>query len=196
MAYRDIQKRRAWFRRRYRCRHEWELERSRTYRAANRRRIARRQRQWIRRKMASDRTYRLLIYCQISWKSRCRRAGVFHAEPFLELLGMPWERFTRYVERRFKPGMTWQNIGEWHLDHRLPVNAFSLRRHEERAMCCFYRNLAPMWAEENRKKNGSFSKTELRSFKLIWRSQYRRKLRQSEFFKEATRKKPIIEAPF
>jgi hypothetical protein len=50
MAYADIEKHRAWFRARYRRRHEWELAHAAAYRQANRKRIAKRQRRWIRKK--------------------------------------------------------------------------------------------------------------------------------------------------
>src|SRR5208282_2716607 len=66
----------------YRNRQE-QLERAARYRQANRKLVARGQRQWIRRNMAEDPTYRVRIICQISWKERCRRKRVYHAEPFL-----------------------------------------------------------------------------------------------------------------
>jgi hypothetical protein len=75
------------------------------------------------------------MYCQTGWNKRCRRAGVYHGEPFLKLLGTPWDQFTRYIERRFKPGWNWSNFGSvWNLDHIQPINAFNLKRAEDRAM--------------------------------------------------------------
>jgi hypothetical protein len=56
MAYKNLEARRAWFRRGYRCRHEWELARAANYRQANREVLAERQREWIRQKFEADPT--------------------------------------------------------------------------------------------------------------------------------------------
>ena len=39
---------------------------------------------------------------QTDWKRRCRRADVYHSEPFLQLLGCSWQGFTARVERQLK----------------------------------------------------------------------------------------------
>jgi hypothetical protein len=142
MAYKNIESRRAWFRRRYRQRHEWELESARRYRAANREVLSQRSLAYVARKQAEDPTHRVKLRCQTGWSKRCRRARVFHGEPFLELLGCTWEAFTRYIGRRFKRGWNWSNFGSvWNLDHIQPVNAFNLKRAEDKAMACHWSNL-------------------------------------------------------
>jgi len=35
-----------------------------------------------------------------------------------KLLGINRQGFKQYMENLFKPGMTWENHGEWHLDHK------------------------------------------------------------------------------
>jgi hypothetical protein len=64
LAYRDIEKRQAWFRRRYRRRHEWEFERARAYRESNRRTLRRRQKAWVRLKLLEDPFWRCRIALQ------------------------------------------------------------------------------------------------------------------------------------
>jgi hypothetical protein len=60
------------------------------------------------------------------------------------------------------------NRGEaWHLDHILPTSAFDLRKAEERAMCCCWINLRQLAADTNRRKQGSYSKDELRAYKTL-----------------------------
>jgi hypothetical protein len=61
------------------------------------------------------------------------------------------------------------------------VCAFDLAKQEQRAMVCHWSNLRPLWAEENRRKNGHFSKLELRLYKRLWRMQYKKRLRQMAF---------------
>jgi len=116
VAYRDIEKRRKWFRDRYRKRHDWELKRARAYRAAHRGELVERTRTWLARKIEADPPWRLRIRLQTNWKKRCREAGVYHAEGLIQLLGMEWGEFRRYLQRRFKHGMSWDNLGEWTVD--------------------------------------------------------------------------------
>ncbi len=70
----------------------------------------------MRRKLLEDATWHCRIALQVDPKRRCRRKGVFHSEPFLELLGMAWEQFTRRLERQFKRrGWDWSDYGSRNL---------------------------------------------------------------------------------
>ncbi|HEV3210548.1 MAG TPA: hypothetical protein VGY91_09795 [Chthoniobacterales bacterium] len=77
--------------------------------------------------------------------------------------------------------MSWENFGEWTIDPTFPIRAFNLKRHEDRAMVCHFTNLAPMWADENRRKNRSFSKAELSLYKTQWRLTYAPKSKRLTF---------------
>jgi len=48
--------------------------------------------------------------------------------------------------------MTWDNYGEWHIDHETPCAAFDLTDPVQQSNCFHYSNLQPLWAEENRRK--------------------------------------------
>ena len=69
----------------------------------------------------------------------------------VECLGCTWEFFRDYIEQQFKDGMTWDNYGEWHLDHIIPLA--SAKTEEEVYKLNHYTNLQPLWAEENFKKS-------------------------------------------
>jgi hypothetical protein len=166
--------------------HAKELRRAARYRQSNRKAVARRQRQFTKRKLAQDPTYRMKIRLQVDWARRCKRKRVYHSKGFLQLLGCSWSEFTARVERQFKRrGWDWSDYGsEFTIDHRLPCCAFDLRKAEQRAMCSHFSNLQVLSVEQNRRKNGSYSKVELRCFKTLWRSRYGRKCRQLRLFKE------------
>ena len=46
--------------------------------------------------------------------------------------------------------MSWENQGEWHIDHKIPLS--SAKTEEELYKLCHFTNLQPMWAIENIKK--------------------------------------------
>jgi hypothetical protein len=67
-----------------------------------------------------------------------------------EILGCECKEFKQHLERQFKKGMTWENQGEWHLDHIYPV---SLAKDEQELIKLnHYTNFQPMWAVENMSK--------------------------------------------
>lgn len=70
----------------------------------------------------------------------------------VRLLGCSGEFAARYIEAQFRPGMSWANWGEWHIDHRKALVSFDLTDPEQLAAACHYSNLQPLWAVENTKK--------------------------------------------
>jgi len=68
-----------------------------------------------------------------------------------EILGCTWEFFRDYIEQQFTEGMTWDNYGDWHLDHIIPLS--SAKTDKEVYRLNHYTNLQPLWAEENLKKS-------------------------------------------
>ncbi|UCC19348.1 MAG: hypothetical protein JSV62_14785, partial [Promethearchaeota archaeon] len=70
-----------------------------------------------------------------------------------KLIGCDWNFFKIYIEKQFRPGMTWKNYGKWHIDHIKPMTSFDLLKLEDQYKCCNYKNLQPLWAWENRRKS-------------------------------------------
>lgn len=54
-----------------------------------------------------------------------------------------------YVANLFRPGMTWKNWGEWHIDHIKSRAEFDLRDPKQFFACWSLSNLQPLWATEN-----------------------------------------------
>ena len=73
----------------------------------------------------------------------------------IQLLGCDINFFKKYVAKKFKPGMSWDNwnLYSWHLDHIRPCSSFDLTKEEEQKRCFHYTNLQPLWATENLKKS-------------------------------------------
>ena len=72
----------------------------------------------------------------------------------IELLGADIDTVRQYLESKFQKGMSWENHGTygWHIDHVKPCDAFDLTDPNQQKECFNYKNLQPLWAEENLKK--------------------------------------------
>jgi hypothetical protein len=67
-----------------------------------------------------------------------------------EILGCDWNVFKKHLEKQFQDGMTWDNYGEWHIDHIIP---YACAKTEEQVLeVSKYTNLQPLWAKENMSK--------------------------------------------
>jgi hypothetical protein len=64
-------------------------------------------------------------------------------------LGCSIAELKQHLERQFQPGMTWENYGEWHIDHKRPLASFDLTDREQFLQAVHYSNLQPLWASEN-----------------------------------------------
>ena len=69
------------------------------------------------------------------------------------ILGTDWSVVKSHMESLFKEGMTWNNHGEWHIDHIIPIS--SGKTEDEVVKLCHYSNLQPLWAEENLLKSNT-----------------------------------------
>ena len=72
----------------------------------------------------------------------------------IDLLGIEIKYFKKYLEHKFKPGMTWENRGKvWHIDHIIPISILDISKEENLKFAFHYRNLQPMFVKDNLKKS-------------------------------------------
>lgn len=69
-----------------------------------------------------------------------------------KFLGCSIEVLISHLESQFQPGMTWKNQGKWYIDHIKPLSSFDLTKVDEFRNAVNYKNLQPLWAEDNLKK--------------------------------------------
>lgn len=79
--------------------------------------------------------------------------GNTKAAKTMELVGCSIEFLRGYIEAKFEIGMTWENTGEWHLDHIIPCAIFDLSDPVQQRECFNFSNLQPLWAKDNFKKS-------------------------------------------
>jgi adenylate kinase family enzyme len=76
----------------------------------------------------------------------------------LNNLGYSVEQLRQHLEYRFKEGMTWENYGQWQIDHVKPESWFSYSssQDDQFKQCWSLDNLQPMWASENLDKSNKY----------------------------------------
>jgi hypothetical protein len=62
------------------------------------------------------------------------------------IIGCSIEFLKGYLASKFTNNMSWDNYGEWHIDHIIPCNLFELKNEREQLKCFHYTNLRPLWA--------------------------------------------------
>ena len=62
----------------------------------------------------------------------------------------------KHLESLFQPGMSWDNYGQWEVDHIKPDCSFNYASSEDTSFqeCWALDNLQPLWARDNKIKNG------------------------------------------
>jgi hypothetical protein len=76
-----------------------------------------------------------------------------------QILGCTIEQFRDYIQSKFKKGMSFDNHGQWHLDHIIPLSSALTK--EEIVNLNYYTNFQPLWAHENLSKSDKIIETQL-----------------------------------
>lgn len=67
-------------------------------------------------------------------------------------LGCSIQYFKNYIAKKFQKGMTWNNWGEWHLDHIVPLSSVDLTNKGNYRTLAHYINIQPLWSKDNIRK--------------------------------------------
>jgi hypothetical protein len=87
-------------------------------------------------------------------KSQLRRMGKSKEGRTIELLGYSALELKEHIKSLFTEGMTWDNYGEWEIDHKLPVSSFD--KDTLPSIVNALDNLQPLWQSENRSKYNKY----------------------------------------
>jgi hypothetical protein len=85
----------------------------------------------------------------------------------MALIGCTAAELMAHLEAQFKPGMTWENHGEWHIDHIKPCASFDLVDPEQQKACFHYTNLQPLWKNENLQKGAKYGGIDYRGKRVV-----------------------------
>jgi hypothetical protein len=96
----------------------------------------------------NDPSFRILISCRTRIRKALEGIGDKSA-PTQELIGCSTDDLKAHLESQFVEGMSWDNYGEWHIDHIKPCASFDLTDPEEQKTCFHFENMQPLWAFDN-----------------------------------------------
>lgn len=126
----------------------------REYYLNNRQKIRDSKRIYMKKRRSEDPLFKLkdsiigLIYHSI------RKQGYKKNSKTQNILGCTYEIFKSFIEDKFQDGMSWENKGEWHLDHIIPIS--SATNEKEVYELNHYTNFQPLWSIDNLMKSNKF----------------------------------------
>jgi hypothetical protein len=97
----------------------------------------------------TDLNFRLRVRLSKRLRGAIKVMGAKKTTSIVNLIGCSFQELVRFLENKFKLGMTWDNYGSWHIDHIVPCSRFDLTLIENQKKCFHYSNLQPLWAAEN-----------------------------------------------
>lgn len=71
-------------------------------------------------------------------------------------IGYTSDELRERIQLQFQPGMTWENRGDWDIDHRKPISAFIAEGVDDLKVINALSNLQPLWKEENAVKGSNY----------------------------------------
>lgn len=121
-----------------------------TYETTNKEAVRERKRKYVNKRRSEDLSFRLAS----NVRARVSRAITkgFKKSSLSEYLGCTIEELKVYLESKFESGMTWENYGEWEIDHVYPLAKSDLTDPAVFVKVCGYTNLQPLWASDNKIK--------------------------------------------
>ena len=148
-------------------RHE-RLEKDKEYRRNNREKVN----TWRRNERNRSKENKTDVYIKTRIKENLARRlrfilnGIQKSESTCDIIGCSPEELKKYIESTFSEGMTWENYGEWHIDHIIPCAAFDHNSEKELKACWNFKNLRALWGADNIKKSSNFDQTEKEQYIL------------------------------
>lgn len=105
-----------------------------------------------RNRYATDDNFKTLALCRNMLQRTLKATNSSKDTRTEEMLGYCNEQLKESIESKFLAGMSWDNYGDWHIDHIYPVIRYIKDGVEDPAIINALDNLIPMWAEHNMEK--------------------------------------------
>lgn len=171
----DLQKqRKIWWKNWYENNKDKNLERGKLWKKNNIEKVRQSKKQWnknnkekyslMRKRELNNVNVRIALNIRNRLRIAILSQNTWKKGKTIELLGCSIKELKIYLEKQFTEGMSWNNYGEWHIDHIKPLSRFNLSLLEEQKIACNFTNLQPLWAIDNNKKGNKYDE-EVYNFK-------------------------------
>lgn len=117
------------------------------YVAANKALIQNQNQKWKNDKYKNDELYAFQLRIKNLIKAAFRNKGFTRRSRIQSILGCSYAEFVLHIESLFIDGMSWDNKGDWHIDHIVPLA--SATTEENLILLNNFMNLRPLWAMDN-----------------------------------------------
>ena len=107
-------------------------------------------------RLANDSQHRAIQSLRAQMRIAIKRQLAKKTDRTMSLIGCTSDVFFAHLEAQFAEGMSWDNHGEWHIDHIRPCASFDLLDPEQQRQCFHYTNLQPLWAADNLRKSDTW----------------------------------------
>jgi hypothetical protein len=99
----------------------------------------------------TDPAYKLIANFRTAIYQVLKENNVEKNKHYFDILRYTPEELISHLENLFTDGMTWENYGEWHVDHKTPISSFNFESIDDDSFmeCWSLENLQPMWGKEN-----------------------------------------------
>ena len=169
---------------------EEKRERSKKGRLANPLKTKKYHREYHSLRSKEDINFKLANNIRSLIRSGIKRGGGRKSRKTIEYLGCSIAFCRKYIEDQFRTGMNWSNHGEWEIDHVKPISTFDLTKKSQQLICFNYKNLQPLWKQENNSKLGNFRPEDQLLF--LERMNFLKPLTNKNFYEELSIKKENV----
>ena len=125
------------------------------YRENNVDKIKQIKRDYERNRKARDPLYKLISNFRTAIYQVLKESNVEKNKHYFDILQYTPEQLISHLENKFTDKMSWDNYGDWHVDHKLPITHYNIQEmgDSEFMKCWSLDNLQPMWGVDNIKKS-------------------------------------------
>jgi hypothetical protein len=103
----------------------------------------------------TDPIYKLISNFRTAIYTVLKESNVDKYGHYFDILQYTPDELINRLELQFKDDMSWENYGEWHVDHIKPISSFDIKEigDDEFMKCWSLENLQPLWGDENIRKS-------------------------------------------
>jgi hypothetical protein len=125
------------------------------YREKNADKIRKTKRNYEKNRKSNDPLYKLISNFRTAIYQVLKENNVKKNGHYFDILKYTPQQLIEHLEKQFSDEMTWDNYGDWHVDHKHPISLYNIKKiGDNKFMKCWsLDNLQPMWGSENIKKS-------------------------------------------